>query len=208
MIKFENFSKYFNKRLILAIPEFELSTDIYWLKGENGAGKTTLMKSIAGVIPFNGSIIVDGIDIKKQRIPYRLIVNYAEAEPQYPLFLTGTDLIKLYAETKKSSIEQINNLVEMFGISGFVDTKIGTYSSGMVKKLSLVLGFMGNAKFILLDEPLITLDKHSVGVLQNLIETYFLSGVTFLISSHQDIIFNDNIVPKQLLLKENLIIRS
>ena len=208
MIKFENFTKYFNKRLILSIPDFELNTDIYWLKGENGAGKTTLMKSIAGLIPFNGAITVMGIDIKKQRIPYRLIVNYAEAEPQYPTFLTGNDLINLYAETKNASKEQINNLVELFGVSAFADNKIGTYSSGMVKKLSLVLGFMGSAKFILLDEPLITLDKHSVGILQNLIETYFLSGVSFLISSHQDIIFREHIAAKQLLIKDNSLIKS
>src|ERR1700744_774701 len=166
MIKFKDYSKLYNDQLILRIPQLELEHDIYWLKGENGAGKTTLIKSIAGLIPFNGEIAVDGVDINKQRANYRRIVNYAEAEPQYPVFLSGNDLIRFYTQTKGGDNKRVQALVGALGITNYANNKIGTYSSGMAKKLSLVLAFIGNPKLILLDEPLIALDQQSVSNLQ------------------------------------------
>ena len=187
MIRFAGYKKYYNNNLIIQSPLLELGHNMYWLKGENGSGKTTLIKSVAGLIPFEGSISVNGIDIKKQRTNYRLIVNYAEAEPIFPAFLTGTDLIRLYAKTKKASKEQEKQLIEALGIESYVDNKIATYSSGMAKKLSLVLAFLGTPKLTLLDEPLITLDHQSVLNLLELIDTSHSAGITFLVTSHQEI---------------------
>ena len=187
MIKFTNFSKHYNNNLIIQAPSLALEHGIYWLKGENGSGKTTLIKSIAGLIPFSGSIDVDGAEINKDRTGYRSIVNYAEAEPVYPAFITGNDIIRFYAQTKKATGEQVKFLIEWIGIEAYAGNKIGTYSSGMTKKLSLVLGFMGSPKLILLDEPLITLDQESVSKLQKLIEKSFMSGISFIITSHQEI---------------------
>ena len=39
----------------------------YWLKGANGAGKTTLLSSIAGLIPFEGTLQASGFDLRKKR---------------------------------------------------------------------------------------------------------------------------------------------
>ena len=187
MVRFSDYKKYYDGNLVLEIPALELGHNIYWLQGQNGAGKTTLIKSIAGLLPFDGSISVNSADINKERIAYRSAVNYAEAEPLYPVFLTGSDIIRFYASTKKADEKQVKTLMDAFGINEYAGNKIGTYSSGMVKKLSLVLGFIGNPSLIMLDEPLITLDQKSVKNLQDLIERYFTAGVTFLITSHQEI---------------------
>lgn len=56
----------------------------------------------------------------------------------------------------------------------------------MVKKLSLILAFIGQPKVILLDEPLVTLEDHSIPILTELISDYQQNKqVTFLITSHQ-----------------------
>ena len=201
MIRFEHYKKEFADRLILSIPSLELKHGLYWLKGENGSGKTTLIKSLAGLIPFYGSIAVDGRDIRTQRTAYKRLVNYAEAEPLYPAFLTGTDLIRFYASAKKAPEKQIAALTDSLGVSAFAGNKVGTYSSGMAKKLSLVLGFMGEPKLILLDEPLITLDTNSVQMLQHIIEDYYSRGVAFLVTSHQEIRLSAQ-APQQLLVKD------
>ena len=62
---------------------------------------------------------------------------------------------------------------------------MGTYSSGMLKKLSLVLAFIGHPKLILLDEPLVTIDKESVPILYSLVKKYSDEGVSFIFTSHQ-----------------------
>jgi ABC-2 type transport system ATP-binding protein len=188
MILFNNYKKFFGQKLIVDIPSLELGHNIYWLQGENGSGKTTLMKSVAGLIPFEGSISLDGTDIRKHRTRYRELVNYAEAEPAFPGFLTGNDLVRFYTKTKKGNVQRVSSLIASFGIGDYIDNKIATYSSGMAKKLSLVLGFIGNPKLILLDEPLITLDVASVKTLQDMITSSYNEGVSFLITSHQELL--------------------
>jgi ABC-2 type transport system ATP-binding protein len=185
MIEFKTFRKAFDEEPLLDIGHLILSERVYWLVGDIGVGKTTLLKSIAGLIPFRGDILVDGINIRKQKMKFRQIVNYAEAEPEYPKFLTGLDLLDLYRYTKKATSEQVKYLVDNFRIGEYAGTKAGSYSSGMAKKLSLILAFIGRPKLILLDEPFITLDQQAIIDLQRLIKEYVDSGISFLISSHQ-----------------------
>ncbi|MEJ8756167.1 ABC transporter ATP-binding protein [Pontibacter sp. H259] len=185
MLRFENYSKKFGCKTVLTIPELNLENGLYWLKGENGSGKTTLLKSIAGLIPFEGTIQLNAVSLKQQPIQYRRLVNFAEAEPLYPGFLTGNDLIGFYAETKQAPKEQVTQLIDAFDIGGFIGEKIGAYSSGMVKKLSLVLAFVGKPQLVLLDEPFITLDQKALQVLPQIISEYKQNGTSFLISSHQ-----------------------
>lgn len=201
MLLFEDYKKQFGDTTIISIPKRELPHGIYWLKGENGSGKTTLIKSIAGLIPFDGNITVGDYNIRTNRMAYTGAVNYAEAEPLYPGFLTGTDLINFYSATKKATPRQATMLINALGIASYAGNKTGAYSSGMAKKLSLVLGFMGNPKLILLDEPLITLDQQSVAALQKLIQESYTGGVSFLITSHQEITF-DGLSPARLLIKD------
>jgi ABC-2 type transport system ATP-binding protein len=69
---------------------------------------------------------------------------------------------------------------------------IGSYSSGTLKKLSVVLAFVGNPKWILLDEPLITIDVAAVALVGEWIKQMRSEkGISFIISSHQS--FQDNI---------------
>jgi ABC-2 type transport system ATP-binding protein len=168
---------------VLSVTALRLEKGIYCIKGENGSGKTSLIKSIAGLLPFTGSIAVNNFDLKKQRIAYTKLLNYAEAEPQYPSFLTGKELLDFYISTKGDTLP--HELMASMGVEKFLNDKIGVYSSGMMKKLSLVLAFTGNPKLILLDEPLVTLDKDAVEKLQHSIAAYHKQGVSFIITSHQ-----------------------
>lgn len=188
MLQLTAYKKYYHSQLVLDIPLLNLEGGIYWLKGTNGAGKTTLLKSIAGLIPFDGSITVNDLDIRKQRRTYLKQVNYAEAEPLYPPFLTGTDMVDFYEKTKGSNKKDTKELIEHFGMNHYLKNKISTYSSGMTKKLSLVLAFIGKPSLVLLDEPFITLDAGSIEVLQQLITDSNKAGVSFCISSHQQLV--------------------
>src|SRR6478735_11614482 len=101
MILLSAIKKSYGSHPVLDIPEMSLDNGIYWLKGLNGSGKTTLMKIIAGLIPFQGDIRLDGeITLKKTRVAYLRAVNYAEAEPLLPAFVTGMALVTLFSKTK------------------------------------------------------------------------------------------------------------
>ncbi len=186
MLTLTNFKKEYAGYLAIEISSLQFEKGIYWIKGANGSGKSTLFKSIAGLQPFDGNIVLnENIDQRKMPVMYRGLVNYAEAEPFYPTYLTGIDLIDFVGKMKNAKPEQVSDLMQYLEIESFTKNPTGSYSSGMLKKLSLVLGFLGNPELIILDEPLITLDVVATEKIASLIQIYYNKGVGFLISSHQ-----------------------
>ncbi len=186
MLQINKFSKSYQGNLILTISSLAVSPGINWLKGENGAGKTSLFKSLAGIIPFEGEIMLNSISLKSKPVEFRKLVNYSEAEPLFPEFLTAKDLVRFIGKIKGSSIEQQDHYCHQLGIDQYFTKSCGTFSSGMLKKLSLATAFLGTPKLIILDEPLVTLDHAAREVLMNLIhEKLSDPAMIFLMSSHQ-----------------------
>ncbi len=179
--------KKYGSNSILSFNEWRIESGIYWLKGGNGTGKTTLFRIIAGQTPFNGQVLFNTVDLKQDPIHFRSKISYAEAEPQYPSFVTGRELINFYKEVRKAQQQDIDELVSMFEMNSFLDQKIGGYSSGMLKKLSLICAFIGDNELYILDEPLITIDIESATKLYQLISSKAKQGKSFLLSSHQEI---------------------
>ena len=204
MIKFLNFKKSYGKSPVLAVPELALDTGIYWVKGENGSGKSTLLKSMAGMLSCNGDVVIENnISLKNNPVGYRKIVNFAEAEPLFPLFLTGLEMIDLFVSAKNGSKKQKEKLIESLNMQQYIGMAVHSYSSGMLKKLSLLLAFIGAPKVILLDEPLITIDTDSLDILYSWIaEEHIKKQTTFLITSHQTL--NADCLPatKELLVEK------
>lgn len=186
MLKLQGVQKHYGSFLALEVPDLFINEGIWWVQGENGSGKTTLLKIIAGMHPFTGNItLCNTLSLKKQRQKFLRLVNYAEAEPLYPDFLTAEDLVRLYCKTKEGDFLQAQDLLKKLHVFDAYKQKLGSYSSGMIKKVSLVLAFIGKPKVILLDEPLITVDAHTVDNICNIINAYYKKGVSFIITSHQ-----------------------
>ncbi len=186
MLQFANVYKTYDQQMVLEISSLRLERNIYWLQGINGSGKTTFLSMLAGLIPFKGDILLDGINLRKKPLSYRRLVNFAEAEPLYPDFITGLELVSFYQDIRKAANVQTDMLVNLFKMHRFLSMSVGTYSSGMIKKLSLLLAFIGKPSLILLDEPLATLDEGSVHILPDLIRAYNKEFKTcFIFSSHQ-----------------------
>src|SRR4051812_35481785 len=107
MLQFTGFQKAYGSFTVLRIDTLFIKPGIFWIKGVNGSGKSTLLKAIAGIISFDGDIVLDqNISLKKQPIAYRRLVNFAEAEPIFPEFLTGMEMIKLFISAKDAPVGQ------------------------------------------------------------------------------------------------------
>jgi ABC-2 type transport system ATP-binding protein len=203
MLQFQKFEKRYGNFPALKIDELTILPGIYWIKGVNGSGKSTLLKSIAGILYFKGDIVLNGsISITKQPVAYRKLVNFAEAEPLFPEFLTGMDMISLFADAKGAPVGQTHELIESMYMTGYVDRPVGSYSSGMMKKLSLLLAFLGKPDIILLDEPLITIDTASLKILYSwMVERHKQQGTSFLLTSHQALDADELPGAKELLVE-------
>lgn len=186
MITLNRVAKHYYDKLIISVPAFTFDTAITWISGVNGSGKTTLLKIMSGMIPYEGEVTLNGIDLKRQPVQYRKMISFAEAEPLYPSFITGSELVEYYQAVRKADNDKIQELIDFSGLRQQLKNPIGTYSSGMVKRLSLLLAFIGHAPIIMLDEPFATLDAEGINALPGLITDYHVRyGCSFIFSSHQ-----------------------
>ena len=187
MLQFNQLKKQYGDHLVLDIPEFRLEPGLFWLQGPNGAGKTTLLRIVAGILRFKGDIRLCGFSLRKEAVRYRQLISWADAEPLYPGFLTGADLLSFYRQLLKPEAGQIDDLRDKLGIGPWLGARTATWSSGMTKKIALFLALLGRPALIVLDEPFITLDDTGSRELSILINQYHRQcGTAFLLSSHQD----------------------
>jgi len=187
MIELLGYKKSYEGTPILDVPRLTIPAGLHLIKGKNGSGKTTLLKSIAGIIPYEGTISIRGMeDSRSTAKKYRALVRYSPAEPIFPAYLKGKDMLDFYRSIFGSS-DHITQVIQSLGVDTFQEQKIGNYSSGMLKKLSIALSFMGDSKVIILDEPYNALDTDACRSLNNLIAEFRSEGRSFLLTSHQEV---------------------
>ncbi|EAY01223.1 ABC transporter family protein [Trichomonas vaginalis G3] len=160
---------------------------IFGFLGANGAGKTTLINMIASMLPpSDGTIKINGKDITVENDSSLLSVC-----PQFNTHLcmdmTICEHIHLYSLlhklTKVQEENERRNLLYLLDIEDIKDIPIKNLSEGDIRKLSIALTFLGDAKIILLDEPTATLDPVSRKQVHDMIQ-FYKGKKTFMLCTH------------------------
>lgn len=154
------------------------------LLGPNGAGKSTMMKSILGLLKYEGNITVDGFENKTSEA--RKIVGYIPELPALYPNLTVYEHMEFLARVYKLKDykERIDYLIDKFDLLDKKKKFGDELSKGMQQKLNICLGLLPDPKVILLDEPMIGLDPHAIKELKGMIDEMRKMGKTLLISTH------------------------
>ncbi|MDJ0574509.1 MAG: ATP-binding cassette domain-containing protein [Xenococcaceae cyanobacterium MO_234.B1] len=163
--------------------------EIFGLLGPNGAGKTTTIRCLCTLAkPDGGKIEVGGISAIANPKAVRNRLGYVAQEVAIDKVLTGQELLELQAalyhlpaKVRKSRIAQ---LVEVLGLTDYINKKTGTYSGGIRKRLDLAAGLLHQPEVLVLDEPTVGLDIESRMVLWNFLGELKQAGTTVLITSH------------------------
>ena len=154
------------------------------LLGPNGAGKSTLIKSICGLLRFQGQITIDGHD-NRSNDAKRVLGYVPEVATPYPM-LTVDEHLEFIARAYRLENwrDRADALLSRFDLSDKKNKLGKEISKGMKQKVSIVCAMLPQPKAIILDEPLSGLDPHGIRELQAAIADLLTEGTSILVSTH------------------------
>lgn len=159
---------------------------IYGFLGPNGAGKSTTIKMLLGLTkPTKGSFCIDGKQFPNDRIAIlKEIGSFVEA-PSFYANLTGQENLDIIRRILGLSKEDVNDALELVGLTEFKDRLAKKYSLGMKQRLGLAGALLGRPPILILDEPTNGLDPSGIHEIRSLIKSLpKLYNCTVFISSH------------------------
>ena len=161
---------------------------IYGFVGRNGAGKTTLIRLICGLQePDSGSYRIYGIkNTDPQIVRNRRRMGAVVETPSIYLDMNARDNIRQqYQILGIPSENEIDELLQLVGLSDTGNKKAKNFSIGMRQRLGIAIALAGNPDFLVLDEPVNGLDPQGIIEIRELIlKLNQQHGITILISSH------------------------
>jgi iron complex transport system ATP-binding protein len=146
------------------------------LIGPNGAGKTTLLRAVAGLVPYAGSIRIQGEEVAT--LGRRATARRVAVVPQIPVIPPDTSVLEYvvlgrtphlgYAGTPgaRDLVAARSALARLDG-AHLVDRRLGSLSGGERQRAVLARAVAQDASLLLLDEPTSALD---VGAQQQVLE--------------------------------------
>lgn len=147
--------------------------------GPNGCGKSTLLRTISRIIPYRGTITLDGVDIAslpRKELAKKIALLGQSAQVFFPYTVYETVSLGRYAYAQgffKNLSENdkvvIEDTLKKLDIRNIKDRIIDELSGGQLQRVFLARTLVQDPGLILLDEPTNHLDlKHQMELLEYL----------------------------------------
>lgn len=188
IIKVEGIQKQFDARTVLQDVSFTVNQgDIVGLLGPNGSGKTTIIRLLNGVIePTEGHIRVNNWDPNTEGHKIRKISGILTDGAGLYHEMNGVDNLRFFGRLYGVNDEnRIQQLLRDFQLADHQQKKVGTYSTGMKRRLGIIKAILHNPTILFLDEPTNGLDPEGIHmVLENIHTLNKQYGTTIFLCSH------------------------
>ena len=161
MLTLINLKKSYDQTSILNGISLSIETgEIVSILGPSGSGKTTLLNCILGITEIDsGSVVFNGQDVTGVSMEER---GFNIVFQDYALFpnLNAYENITYGLKNKPgiSTQQEVNELIELLGLSQHLDKHIDQLSGGQKQRVALARTMVMKPKILLLDEPLSALD--------------------------------------------------
>lgn len=190
MIELKNLKKSYGatdavRDISLSVPRGEL----FCFLGPNGAGKTTTIKMMTGLVrPDGGEIHLNGIDAIKDSPQARRILGYIPDMPYLYERLTVAEYLQFVGELYGLSREEVKvgtvEYLEIFGLTSRRAELIKSLSHGTRQRVIYAATLMHQPEVLLVDEPFIGLDPHSIRSIKDLLKERTRKGMTVFMTTH------------------------
>ena len=163
--------------------------EIFGLLGPNGSGKTTTINMISGLsIPTSGEVRVMGNDVRHNARQVHQILGSVPQETALYEELTAWANMDFHADLfgipRKQKKERITDLLELVQLLDRKDSRVGTFSGGMKRRLALARALLHDPQLIYLDEPTLGVDVQARRAIWDYILTLRDQGKTVLITTN------------------------
>ena len=184
-----NLSKTYNSKEAVRNISFKVNkNEIIGILGPNGCGKTTTIGMILGLLkPTKGKVLINGVEIEKQRVELLNKLNFISPYIELPKKLTVKQNLEVYGrlyDVKELRIK-IDYLSEKLRLNEFINKITGELSSGQKNRVSLAKSIINDPSVLLLDEPTASLDPETGDFVRSFLENYQKEkGASILLASH------------------------
>lgn len=146
----------YNEKKVLNNISYEFETKCYGLMGKSGSGKSTFLKSILGLIPYQGNIFLNDKLINKDRKGFQVVFqnSFRSFDPTKTIKKSIEEL-----EKENNTNYDLEELFEKFGMNKeLLNKKPKALSGGELQRSSIIRAVSQDPKVLLLDEPTASLD--------------------------------------------------
>ncbi len=152
--------------------------------GPNGAGKSTTMKILLGLAsPTSGRATIGGRAYGDLPDPTGTVGASVESDAFHP-GRSGRNHLRILADATDTTLERVDEVLELVGLSAAANRHAGAYSLGMKQRLGLAAALLCDPPVLVLDEPGNGLDPQGIRTLRNLLRSRAADGNTVFVSSH------------------------
>ena len=182
-------SKNYNQKKAVNNISFKLNkNEIIGILGPNGCGKTTTIGMILGLLkPTSGKVLINGIEIEKNRVQLLNNLNFISPYIELPKKLTVKQNLIVYGKLYdvKDLKTKIEYLSEKLRLGDIINKITGELSSGQKNRVSLAKSIINDPLVLLLDEPTASLDPETGDFVRSFFENYQKEkGTSILLASH------------------------
>lgn len=189
MITVNNIHKQFGSQPVLSGMSFTVKKgSIVGLLGPNGSGKTTMIRLLNGVIqPEQGTMEINGFNPLNDGNVIRQMSGIVTEGAGLYHEMSGEDNLLFFSQIYgvRNAKKRVYELLEDFDLYAHRQKKVGTYSTGMKKRLALAKALLHKPKLLFLDEPTNGLDPDGIrDVMKYLTKLNKTEQTTIIICSH------------------------
>ena len=190
MIEFQHVTRCYGNRVAVEDINFSVAKgELLALLGHNGAGKTTSIKMLVGLLrPTSGSVSVNGYQVALDPREASKLVGYVPDQPYLYEKLSGREFLEFVGEMYGLSSVEVKQGVEReaerFQLTEFLDQLAESYSHGMRQRTVFAAALIHQPEVLVVDEPMVGLDPHSIRLVKDLLREYVARGKTVLMSTH------------------------